>query len=281
MVTTALRVLLTICAFAAAYVAFGFYLEARGRMAEIPDEPFDAIVVLGCRVAPDGRPSPSLSRRARHAARLYGEGRAPWVVTTGGFGEFGAAEGEVARDVLVAEGVPRSRILVEDASTSTEENARFAKERFGGRRVLVVTDDYHVLRSTLVFHKYFEDTHVVGSSSALRNVRLHGALREVFAISAYAVLGRLSLAEPPHGDLAAADAPSLLRRERSLDDDALFERERWQTHLAESSRDVIVRWTRPRWPCPTAIRRPLSYAARSASRRASPSTPSGPISHDA
>jgi uncharacterized SAM-binding protein YcdF (DUF218 family) len=201
--------------FAVGYALIAAWLTRAGEHAVVPDETFDAIVVLGCRVDPSGRPSHALRRRAEHAARLYHRGAAPWVVTTGGVGDFGPSEASVARDVLVKAGVPEQRILLEDASTSTDENARFAKERFGGRRVLVVTDAYHVPRSERVFLRYFEDAHAVGTSSPFSRVRVVGALREVFAVAAYLGLGRLSWASrggpegaPPRGPSGARVEPA-------------------------------------------------------------------------
>ena len=205
---------IAIVTLAASYGLGALLLTRLGEEARAPDEAFDAIVVLGCRVGPDGRPSHALRRRAEHAARLYRAGAAPYVVTTGGVGDFGPSEASVARDVLIAHGVPAHRVLVEDASTSTDENARFAKERFGGRRVLVVTDAYHVARSERVFLRYYEDAHAIGTSSPFHRVRAVGALREVFAFAAYAGLGRLSwasrggpLRDVPEGPRGAATQP--------------------------------------------------------------------------
>jgi uncharacterized SAM-binding protein YcdF (DUF218 family) len=243
MVARLLRWLLGATGFAAVYAAVAVFLDWRGRAARIPDERFDAIVVLGCRVLPGGHASEALARRTEHAARLYREGRAPFVVTTGGVGEFGPSEASVEKRILVAEGVPADRVFVEDASTSTEENARFAKERFGGRRVLVVTDDYHVLRSGRIFLRYYEDAHVVGSSSPRLGVRVHGALREVFAVAAYAVLGRLLGAAPPHGAAGfVAPGPALGRAAPSMDEVAISERERRHaSRFPRSTADVILR----------------------------------------
>src|SRR5262245_15980530 len=44
----------------------------------------DAIVVLGCRVMPSGRPTTAAARRARTAAEAYFRGVAAHVVASGG-----------------------------------------------------------------------------------------------------------------------------------------------------------------------------------------------------
>jgi len=170
-------------------LAWGLDRYGQGRPA--PEGRWDAIVVLGCRVFPDGRPSVALARRVQKAVELWSEGRADTIVLTGGRGDTGVVEAEVAAAVAESLGVPRTAMVLETRSTSTDENARFAAEAIAGRRVVVVTDAYHVLRSERVFARHFEEAHVVGTVSPRWWPRLQGALREVVAIAGYAVKGRL------------------------------------------------------------------------------------------
>lgn len=152
---------------------------------------WDAIVVLGARVYADGVPSVTLAERVRVAVQLRAEGRAPTLVLTGGVGDAEVSEAEVAADLAADLGVPREALVLETRSTSTEQNARFAAEVFAGRRVLVVTDAYHVLRSERVFSRYFDEVHGVGMVHPHVWPRVRGSLREVVAIAAYALRGRL------------------------------------------------------------------------------------------
>jgi uncharacterized SAM-binding protein YcdF (DUF218 family) len=190
--------LLTLCVLAlgSAIATIALWLDRRS--SEAPAGSFDAIVVLGCRVNVGGTPSHALERRAEHAARLYHEGRAPLVVVTGGVGDHGPSEASVAAGVLARAGVPRHAILVEDASTSTWENARFARERFGGGRVLVVTDAFHTFRAERIFANLYDDAAAVGTRSPWLWPRAAGAVREVAAVAIYASLDRIDLfAEGP------------------------------------------------------------------------------------
>ncbi len=147
-----------------------------------PRGDYDAIVVLGCGVDPDGRPSAALSRRARHGVELWQEGWAPGLIFTGGVGEHAPAESRAAAALASELGVPDQAILLEELSTSTEENAEHAASVIGtSQRVLVVTDSYHVFRSERVFSRRFGDATVVGSRP-WRSVRVWGSLREVAAV---------------------------------------------------------------------------------------------------
>src|SRR5438067_9878896 len=82
----------------------------------------DAIVVLGCRLRPDGAPTPALLRRVRLAVQLYNEGAAPALLLSGG-GPHPVSEAEMMRQLALAAGTSASAILVETTSGNTAENA--------------------------------------------------------------------------------------------------------------------------------------------------------------
>lgn len=152
---------------------------------------FDAIVVAGCRVEPDGRPSLALQRRTRAAVSLWRQGAAPRLVFTGGVGTFPPSEARAAGDYALSLGVPADALVLEERSTSTEENARFAADLLGSSaRVIVVTDTYHIFRAERVFGRFFAEASGTGSVAA-PDVRARGALREVLAVSVYALTRRL------------------------------------------------------------------------------------------
>lgn len=139
----------------------------------------DAIVVLGCRVDADGRASSALEARAREGARLWLDHRAPVVLLTGGVGRYAPSEAEAASRVVEAAGVPRDAILLESDSTSTLENASFARAIIPAlRRVIVVSHSFHLPRAMRIFRRHFDE---VSGSPVTGRVGMHGygALREV------------------------------------------------------------------------------------------------------
>jgi uncharacterized SAM-binding protein YcdF (DUF218 family) len=86
----------------------------------------DAIVVLGCRVLPSGRPTTAAARRAARAAQAYLEGVAPHIIASGGRRWGGAIEAEALRKELVRAGVPEGAVTRELWSLTTHENAIFS-----------------------------------------------------------------------------------------------------------------------------------------------------------
>lgn len=149
-----------------------------------PREPWDAIVVPGCRVMPSGRPSTALRRRAELAVELWRAGLAPVVVFTGGVGDSPPSEAHAASQHALALGLDPAAVVLEDRSTTTDENARFAAALLGPKRVLVATDAYHVLRCERVFARHFPQARGVGSLND-PTPRAKGAAREVAALAWY------------------------------------------------------------------------------------------------
>ena len=114
----------------------------------------DAIVVLGCRIAPGGKPAGASLRRVRGAAAAYRSGVAPWVVASGGKCWHGVAEADAFRAELMAEQVPGDRVLTELSSMTTRGTADCVAELFRARqwqRAALVTCDWHLPRAERCF----------------------------------------------------------------------------------------------------------------------------------
>jgi uncharacterized SAM-binding protein YcdF (DUF218 family) len=113
----------------------------------------DAIVVLGA-AQYNGRPSPVFRARLDHAAMLYQRGLAPVVLVTGGVGPRDTLnEANVGRDYLVRLGLPTEAVLPlaggDDTHSSLKQVARWFEGR-GSRRVLLVSDGFHMLRLEII-----------------------------------------------------------------------------------------------------------------------------------
>lgn len=146
----------------------------------------DAIVVLGSTLSDDGGVPPLLASRLDRAGALYraaaAGGRPPLVVASGGLAPGDAVpEASAMAAGLRGRGVPSSRLLLEDRSTTTQENLRRTAELLAGRgrdlRVLVVTSDYHAWRTASLARREGLQVQVAGAATppALRRA---GVLRE-------------------------------------------------------------------------------------------------------
>jgi uncharacterized SAM-binding protein YcdF (DUF218 family) len=108
-------------------------------------------LVLGAKVLPDGSPSPSLRRRACHAAKLWHAGQVERIIACGGGQPV--SEAQVIRDICLQAGVAPQAITLEPRSATTLENLLFAKPLLDPEQtqhVVIVTDAYHAPRAALV-----------------------------------------------------------------------------------------------------------------------------------
>jgi uncharacterized SAM-binding protein YcdF (DUF218 family) len=114
--------------------------------------PADAIVVLGA-AQYNGRPSPVFRARLDHAAALFRRGLAPRLLVTGGVGTGDTvSEAVVGRRYLVAGGTDTSAVVAIGTGRSTEPSLQAAAawiRGHGGRRAILVSDDFHMLRLSI------------------------------------------------------------------------------------------------------------------------------------
>lgn len=82
-------------------------------------------------------------RVAEHAAMLFHEGLAPWILFSGARGrmtqEWAETEADSMARVARECGVPDEAILVENKATNTGENIRFSRELLGARGIELST----------------------------------------------------------------------------------------------------------------------------------------------
>ena len=128
-------------------------IDAYGRVDRA--QPADVIVVLGAGLRRDNQPGPALTRRAAHAALLWQQGYAPIVICSGGNpGNRARSEAAACAELLQADGVPQSAIMLEEESRSTEENAMYTRvlmSEKGWQTAIVVSDGYHLFRARRLF----------------------------------------------------------------------------------------------------------------------------------
>lgn len=130
-----------------------------------PVDGYDVALVLGARLRDDGTPSPVLVRRVEHGAELLKAGAVGHLLMSGGPTSPGGTEAAVMRDLALAAGAGAELITVERRALNTIQNALFCRgilRRRNWRRVLVVTDAFHVPRSRYIFARLGLAVTVIG-----------------------------------------------------------------------------------------------------------------------
>lgn len=119
-----------------------------GKVHDVADtEPRDVAIVLGAQVLPSGTPSAYLRGRLDVAANLYRSGKAKVILVSGDNRETHYNEPKVMKTYLVSKGVPAARIVEDFAGLDTYDTCVRARRIFGVDRAIMVTQDYHEIRT--------------------------------------------------------------------------------------------------------------------------------------
>jgi uncharacterized SAM-binding protein YcdF (DUF218 family) len=153
----------------------------------------DAIVVPGAAATALCSPNLPAVRRVTLAAALFQQHRAPVMLISGGRSVGTACTvAHVMAEYAVRIGVPRDRVLTEDRSATTWENALYSApilDRLGVRRIVLVTDRLHMLRAQRSFERLgyqVERASVPVPESIHDNVEmLNWGLREYVGLAYY------------------------------------------------------------------------------------------------
>ena len=158
----------------AVFICFGCFCTVRMLSAfEKPADNASAVVVLGCQVKGE-RPSKMLRRRLDAAIGCLKENpELPCIVSGGKGSDEAISEALCMKNYLAEQGIPESRIIMEDKSTSTDENLEFSFKILDDlgldRNIILVTDGYHQYRAQLKAKKHGAGS--VGSVSAETELR--------------------------------------------------------------------------------------------------------------
>ncbi|MBQ4610107.1 MAG: YdcF family protein [Clostridia bacterium] len=142
---------------------------------------YDCILVLGAGVWSGGRPSHMLADRLDVAIDAYDAGAAPKLLMSGDHGRKEYDEVNVMKEYAMAAGVPSEDVFMDHAGFSTYESIYRARDVFMAKRVLVVTQEYHLYRALYVARALGLEAE--GISADLRPYRgqLRYDLREMLA----------------------------------------------------------------------------------------------------
>ncbi|MET0319083.1 MAG: YdcF family protein, partial [Rhodococcus fascians] len=144
-----------------------------------------AVVVLGAGLV-DGRVTPMLAARVARGVDLAQEDGRTLLALSGGQGaDEPRSEASAMADHAESLGVPRDRMVLEDASTTTEENLRLSRALLDERGlegpVTVVTSDYHAFRAATLLRTLGMRGHARGARTA-RYYLPSALLREYVAL---------------------------------------------------------------------------------------------------
>lgn len=176
---------LCICiAAAAAVFGINFYVKkSSGKYILTPENAgggYDCILVLGCRVHGD-TPSHMLEDRLLQGVELCKNGASEKIIMSGDHGREGYDEVNVMKDFAVERGIKSENVFMDHAGFSTYESMYRAKEIFKAKKILIVTQEYHLYRAIYDARALGLDAYGVASDPRTYSGQLYRDIREILA----------------------------------------------------------------------------------------------------
>ena len=110
----------------------------------------DCILVLGCKVHSDGDPSAMLHDRLQMGVELYELGAAPKLLMSGDHGRTDYDEVDTMKHFAVDAGIDSEDVFMDHAGFSTYESMYRAIEIFQAKKIIIVTQEYHLYRAIYI-----------------------------------------------------------------------------------------------------------------------------------
>ncbi len=141
----------------------------------------DCILVLGAGLLPDGRPNLMLGERINTGVDLYGAGVAPKLLMSGDHGREDHDEVNAMKDAAMARGVPSEDVFMDHAGFATYDSFYRAGAVFGVKRVVIVTQAYHLPRAIWIARSLGLEAVGVSCDTARYRGQLYRDVREILA----------------------------------------------------------------------------------------------------
>jgi vancomycin permeability regulator SanA len=141
----------------------------------------DCIIVLGCLVRPSGKPSDMLADRLRRGVELYENGAAPKILMSGDHGQKEYNEVQTMKQYALDAGIESSDIFMDHAGFCTYDSIYRAKEIFGAKKIIIVSQEYHLHRALLIARKLGVEAVGVASDYHTYGGQTYRDIREIIA----------------------------------------------------------------------------------------------------
>lgn len=144
-------------------------------------EDVDCILVLGAGVRADGSPSPMLQDRMDAGISLYQNGAAPKLLVSGDHSQKNYNEVQTMKNIAMEEGIPSEDIFMDHAGLCTYDSMYRARDIFQAKKVLIVTQEYHLYRALYIARNLGLDAYGVSADTRRYAGQTMRDFREILA----------------------------------------------------------------------------------------------------
>ena len=143
-------------------------------------ENVDAILVLGCKVN-GNYPSLMLEKRLDKGIYLYSKSNYK-IILSGDHGRDEYDEVNVMKNYLLESNIPSSDVFLDHAGFNTYDSIYRVKEVFNARKIVIVTQKYHLYRALYIAkHLGIEAYGVIAEDVPYKGIMLKNEIREILS----------------------------------------------------------------------------------------------------
>ena len=124
-------------------------IVSENELIKLPND-FDCILILGAGVRADGSPTPMLNDRLTVGLEAYLQKKSRTILLSGDSEHSDYTETATMRSVLIENGVDPQSIICDGYGLSTYESLVRAKEVYGYKKILIVSQKYHLHRAIYI-----------------------------------------------------------------------------------------------------------------------------------
>lgn len=159
-------------------------LTTKNQIVEIEElnkiKDIDCILVLGAGIWED-KPSPMLRDRLLTSIEIYENKNTNKIIMSGDHGEEKYNEVQVMKNYVIEKGVPSENIFMDHAGFSTYESIYRAKEIFKAKKIIIVTQKYHLYRALYIANKLGLEAYGISADKKEYSGQIKREIREILA----------------------------------------------------------------------------------------------------
>ena len=140
----------------------------------------DCIIILGAGIWED-KPSPILEDRLLEGIKLYQNSVSDKIIMSGDHGRREYDEVNIMKNYAIEKGIPSENIFMDHAGFSTYESIYRAKYIFEAKKVVIVTQEYHLYRALYIANQLGVEAYGVGADPRQYVGATYRELREILA----------------------------------------------------------------------------------------------------
>lgn len=140
----------------------------------------DCIIILGAGIWGD-KPSPMLEDRLLEGIKLYQNNVSDKIIMSGDHGRKEYDEVNIMKNYAIEKGIPSENIFMDHAGFSTYESIYRARDIFKAKKIVIVTQKYHLYRALYIANQLGIEAYGVGADPRQYVGAAYRELREILA----------------------------------------------------------------------------------------------------